>query len=213
MPKRQAEPVEIGDQRYYIDPRGRGEYLLPEHLVEHLEVQTPRPEERIEPGVVEEFEPGAQRRRAKCALEGCNRPARIRFCSFQHQQRFHNRAYKKRQRGLKRWITLVRGKPERFERPFPKSILTARRIFSEHISEGVCQFRGDSDFCPSVANPYADSSLPRCLIYAVYADDLIEMQARASGMPVQRRYTSADGYWRERLNGTEGTGSPQPPPV
>lgn len=216
MPQRKPPapaPVEIDGQRFYIDPRGRGEYLIPEHAKGQLDAQAPTEADR-RPGQVAEYEvewydgQAHEKRRLTCALEGCDRPARKRFCSTRHAHRFHRRAYARRQRGLDRWVTLYGSTPTHFERPFPRSLLTARRFFVEHISEGVCQYRGEDDFCPSVHNPYADRARPRCLIYAVYADDYMIWRARHSGIPAQRRYTTPSGEWvemREGVGGNEAT--------
>ena len=104
----------------------------------------------------------------------------------------------RRRRGLTRYITLFQGAPIHFERVFPGTLAKARRLFIEHISVGVCQFRDEADRCPSTHNPYADPSKARCLIYAVFADDYILWQARVMGRPALRRYTTADGRWKER---------------
>ena len=210
--------VEIDGQRYYVDPRGRGEYLIPEHASTHVDAQAPSEADRI-PGQIAEYEvewvdgQARERKRNTCALEGCVRPARKRFCSTKHAHRYHRRAYARRQRGLDRWVTLYGSTPTHFERPFPRSVTTARRLFLEHISEGVCQYRGLDDFCPSVHNPYADPLRPRCLIYSVYADDYMIWRARHSGIPAGRRYTTPSGEWKELPPTAEGDSGTPPHPT
>lgn len=215
---RSRQLLEIDGDRYYLDPRGRGEYLIPEHVAEHLAAQTPTAAD-ARPGQVAEYEvewvqgQRREKRRETCVLEGCGLPlppGATRFCGPVHAHRYAQRAYSRRKRGIERWVTLRGSSAYRFVRPFPKSLRTARRLFVEHICEDVCQYRGDDGLCPSVGNPSCDSARPRCLLYAVYADDLLLWTARHQGVPVERRYTTNDGYWKDASS--EGR-SPQLPLV
>ena len=206
-----AEVVEIGGQRYILDPRGRGEYVLPAETPEHLEAQKPTERDHL-PGFVPEYSAEWRRKQSvapasrssrSCGNIPCPRPAKLgrKYCSDKCMNLWDNLRRNRRRRNKThsdRWVTLVGGAPAHFERPFPGTMTQAKKLFVEHISEGVCQFRDDTDYCPSSRNPYGDPSFPRCLLYATYADDLMLWQARVSGHPAQRRYTTEDGRWKER---------------
>ena len=106
----------------------------------------------------------------------------------------------RRRRGLTRYITLFQGAPIHFERIFPGTLAKAKRLLAEHIAEGVCQFRDETDHCPSKQNPYADPSKPRCLLYSTYADDYLIWKARVMGHGALRRYTTETGRWKGQVS-------------
>mgnify|MGYP001582834632 CR=1 FL=1 len=204
------EIIEIGGKRYVLDSSGRGEFVVPKSTLDHLEAQKPTTKDLV-PGQVPEY--SAEWRRSQSKLEkrlpytkgGCqntpcprrSKPGRF-YCSDKCMNQWANLRRNRRRRGLTRYITLFRGAPIHFERKFPGTLAMAKRLFIEHISEGVCQFRGEDDYCPSTHNHYADPSKPRCLIYAVFADDYLLWQVRVMGHPALRRYTTSDGRWKER---------------
>lgn len=199
--------VTIGRDRYLIHPDGKGEYALPTSLEEHLAAQLPRQEEAL-PGYIPEYsttwrrEQELQAEAGKCLMPGCPKPAVKRdngkFCGYRHERAYQARRYRRRKQNITSWLETVNGVAERFERRFPGSMQTARKQFAEHITPGVCQFGGSHGECPSTKNPYADPSLPRCLIYATQADDLLVWTARHRGYVVERRYTTGDGAWKDQ---------------
>ena len=209
-----SDKFRIGNQDFVITDSGSGEVVLPSDVGEHLEVQRPQ-EDDILPGQVPEFsadwvaQAQARKNSEYCMLPGCPRKKRphhlAKFCSYRHERTYQARRYRRRQRGLKRWIESLNGIPFRFERAFPRSMSLAKRLLVEHIADGVCQYRGDNERCPSASNPYNDPDKPRCLIYAVFADDLIMWRGRNIGVTVQRRYTTEDGQWKEVSVLTSGT--------
>lgn len=226
LPKPAPRSIEIDGQLYYVVAGARGEYVLPDYAPKHLAIHTQLPSD-LTTGAVAEYEVDwvygqrREKRRVRCALEDCDRslqPGQRRFCSYKHAHRHAQRVYSRHRRGIERWVTLRNSAAYRFVRPFSKSLHTARRLFLEHIAPYGCQYRSDVDeVCPSVHNPNADPLLPRCLIYAVYADDLMLWTGRHHGVPVVRRHTTADGYWKERDGGSEGgsesgVGAPIRPP-
>jgi len=190
--------IEIGGDRYLIDPQGKGEYLLPEDAPAHLEAQELRPADII-PGRVREYETPSGDKREKpvrlCAYPGCGKRAKEKWCSEKHRNSYRARLYRRRRKKIKSWVETANGIPLRFERPWAPSFQKARKRFVEHLADGVCQFADDSGQCPSMKNPYNVAGRPRCLIYATYADDLIMWQARIDGFGALRRYTTQDGRW------------------
>lgn len=198
------ETIKIGGDRYIIDAGAADEYILPADTKAHLEAQLPI-ETDVLPGIIPEYNAGwRQQMQARvgtsyCYMPGCPKKARAKgkYCSFRHERAYQARRYRRRHTGRPSWLEMVEGKPVRFERQFPATIRVAKRKFVEHIADGVCQFRGLDNRCPSSSNPYSDPAKPRCLIYGVLSDDLLVWQGRNAGVMVNRRYTSTDGEWKQ----------------
>ena len=198
--------VEIGGRRYVIDPKGHGELLKPKHLGEQLAAQKPNEADTI-PGQVAAYsyewtrdqERSRNSSHVACFNFPCPKSPKLgrKYCSNYCMNRANGKRRYRRERGLTRWLDLAGGAAVHFHRPFPRSLRRAKNLFIEHISDGVCQFRGEDESCPSTKNTYNDPGLPRCLLYAVYADDLMIWQARNSGQPTRRRYTTEDGRWQK----------------
>ena len=199
--------IEIGGRRYIIDPRGDGKVDRPPHISEHIRSQEPTDSD-FTAGHIPAYSyrlwarnqerPYGHRTPTWCMNYPCPKTPLLgrKYCSNWCMNRANGkRRYRRDYSGLDRWLDLVGGAAVHFSRPFPLSYTTAKNLFQNHIGIGVCQFRGDSDYCPSVENPYADPSNPRCLVYAVYADDLMLWRARNRGRPARRRYTTEDGRW------------------
>lgn len=193
----------IDGKRYILDPKGQGEYALATNTQEHLDNLTPT-EADLLPGVVPSYDATwLQQMEARvgsnmCLLPGCpkgNRGGRSKFCSYRHERTYAARRYRRRQHGVTRWVESVNGIPVRFERKFPRGVSDAKKYFEEHIADGVCQYAGSYDCCPSFRNPYGDPNQARCIIYATFADDLMVWKARNLGLIVRRRYTTTDGQW------------------
>ena len=214
------ERITIDGQRYILDRNAGGEFILPAAALEHIAAQRADTND-IDAGFVPEFAaekvnvqtpslPG------KCQLTGCDRQAKRKFCSRQHEHRYNALKSYRKKRGMASWVTLSGGAPAHYQRQFPSSLERAKRVFTEHIGEGVCQYRivlhlqdgRTGDYCPSIANPYGDPDLPRCLLYATQADDLIIWQARVQGKPASRRYTTPDGRWLGEPYGQRRSSSP-----
>lgn len=200
--------IRIGIQDYIITDSGDGKYVLPSDVKDHLEAQQPRRDD-ILPDQVPEFsadwlaQAEARKGSEACMLPGCPNKKRLhhlaKFCSYKHERAYQARRYRRRQRGLRQWIESIDSLPIRFERSFPRSMSRAKELLARHVAERVCQYGGEDDRCPSSHNPYNDPSKPRCLIYAVMADDLMVWRGRNQGVVVQRRYTTEDGSWKDGL--------------
>jgi hypothetical protein len=207
----EEELVEIGGKPYIIDPKGKGEKDRPSFADEHLVAQTPNAKD-VAPGTVPAYSYKWTKGMSKaattsytfCGNHPCPKgplPGR-RYCSNWCMTRASDKRRARRDRGFDRWLDEVGGAAVQFSRPFPRTMQSARRLFVEHISRGVCQFRSEDDYCPSTKNPYADPGVARCLIYATYADDYMIWQARNAGYPARRRYTTEDGRWQEVAYGS-----------
>ena len=210
--------VEIGNKGYIIAADGRGEVVRPAHLGEQLSAHVAKADDQI-PGQVPAYATKGQVQSAYayCANYPCQRfPAEGRvYCSNLCMNRANAKRRYRREKGHERWLDIVDGAVVHFSRPFPTSLRNAKYLFTEHISTDICQFRSENNICPGVANTYSDPGLPRCLIYATLADDLISWQARNSGRPSRRRYTTEDGRWLEEAYGrstlrTDDTTSGEP---
>lgn len=193
---------EIGGIKYVIDEEADGEYVLPTDTKAHLLAQLPT-ETDILPGIVPEYNAEwRQQMQARvgtgyCYVPGCPKKARPKgkFCSYRHERSYQAKRYRRRHEGKPSWLEMVGGIPIRFERQFPATMRVAKRKFVEHIADGVCQFRGLDNRCPSANNTTCNPARPRCLIYGVLADDYMIWKGRHEGKAVKRRYTTSDGIW------------------
>lgn len=220
---RANDVIEIGGHRYILDPRGDGRVDSPPHSREHVGIQNPTDADFLE-GNIPAYsyqlwarnQERTQHRPASTIPPNCmNYPCPKtpllgrKYCGNWCMNRATSkRRYRREHSGSDRWLDLVGGAAVHLSRPFPLSYNRAHNLFQNHIGLGVCQFRSDSDYCPSVQNPYADPSQPRCLVYAVYADDLMLWRARNRGRPARRRYTTEDGRWLETAYGRGQLGDP-----
>lgn len=148
-------------------------------------------------------------RRAGRILKGVSKE----FCSVTCGRNYHKRLQRKRSRGGGWFLeTADLGKAERFHRAKPFSKELAEQRYKAHRS-GVAKCPAASEatgwYCPGRENgefldeegwrqARGETSYPgRCLILAVFADDLLELTSKHAGRLYVRRWTTNDGRWIE----------------